>query len=167
VVRLPYLNIVCKEMLRLSPVEIQTQPRIVSEEVEMEGYTLPKGTVVMPSIYLLHRREDLFPEPDKFKPERFLERQFTYFEYIPFGGGSRRCVGAAFAEFILKLVLTKILSSYDLRLTKTEVRPTLSGLNLMPSNGVPMQFIAKKKQWETSANSESLNFLDEVRILSK
>ena len=150
VFRLPYLSIVCKEILRISPVEIQTQPRIVSEEVEMQGYTLPKGTVVMPSIYLLHRREDLFPEPEQFKPERFLERKFTYYEYIPFGGGSRRCVGAALAEFILKLVLTKVLSSYDLILTNNEVSPTLSGLNLVPSNGVEMKFIGKKKPLATN-----------------
>ncbi|MBD1930353.1 cytochrome P450 [Trichocoleus sp. FACHB-69] len=142
IVRLPYLSAVCKEILRISPVEIQAQPRVVVSPAEFMGYELPPGTVLMPSIYLLHRREDLYPEPQQFKPERFLEKQFSYYEYLPFGGGSRRCIGAAFAEFAIKLVLVTTLSRYQLRLAGNRpVRPVLSGLNLVPSDGVKMVFL--------------------------
>ena len=66
-------------------------------------------------ILQVHRRPDLYPEPERFRPERFLERSFTPFEYLPFGGGARRCIGAAFALYEMKLVLATILRKYDLR----------------------------------------------------
>jgi unspecific monooxygenase len=139
--RLPYLTAVSKEILRISPVEIQTQPRIVASPVEVMGYELPVGTVLIPSIYLVHQREDLYPQPHQFKPERFLEKQFPYYEYMPFGGGSRRCVAAALAEFILKLVLATVVSRYQLTLADNRpVQPVLCGLNLVPGDGVKMLY---------------------------
>ncbi|MBW4427785.1 MAG: cytochrome P450 [Nostoc desertorum CM1-VF14] len=145
IVRLPYLSAVCKEILRISPVEIQTQPRIVASPVEMMGYELPIDTVLIPAIYLLHQREDLYPQPQEFIPERFIDKQFAYYEYMPFGGGSRRCIGAAFAEFALKLVLATTVSKYDLTLASDRpIKPVLSGLNLVPSDGVKMKFIGMR-----------------------
>jgi cytochrome P450 len=72
-------------------------------------YTLPAGTAVSASIIALHRHASLYPEPEEFRPERFLERQFGPHEYMPFGGGYRRCLGAAFALYEMKLVLATIL----------------------------------------------------------
>lgn len=112
--RLPYLNAVCCETLRIYPVALLTFPRVVKSPQTLMGYQLDPGTVLGGCIYLTHRREDLYPEPQSFKPERFLERQFSPYEYLPFGGGSRRCIGMAFAQFEMKLVLAKMLSRYQL-----------------------------------------------------
>jgi cytochrome P450 family 110 len=91
------------------------------------------------NIYLLHYRPDLYPEPEQFRPERFLERQFSAYEYIPFGGGNRRCIGAAFALFEMKLALATILSRCQLILAETQpVLPKRRGLTMTPAGGVKM-----------------------------
>jgi cytochrome P450 family 110 len=105
--RLPYLNAVCCETLRIYPVGILTFPRVAISTVEVIGYSLEPGTVVVGSIYLTHRRKEIYPEPEHFRPERFLERRFSPFEYLPFGGGARRCIGMAFAQFEMKLVISR------------------------------------------------------------
>ncbi|RUT03415.1 hypothetical protein DSM106972_050540 [Dulcicalothrix desertica PCC 7102] len=114
--KLPYLNAVCCETLRIYPVGMLTFPRRVEKPVKLCGWNLEPGTLLYGSIYLTHQREDLYPEPKKFKPERFLERQFSPYEFLPFGGGVRRCIGAAFALLEMKVALVKILSEYSLLL---------------------------------------------------
>ena len=127
--RQPYLNAVCSETLRIYPVGMLTFPRVVRSPVELMGYQLEPGTVVIGSIYLTHQRPDLYPEPKQFKPERFLERQFSPYEYLPFGGGARRCIGMAFAQFEMKVALAKILSRFELALADSRpVRPVRRGL---------------------------------------
>ncbi|MBH8552324.1 cytochrome P450 [Nostocaceae cyanobacterium CENA357] len=154
IVRLPYLNAVYKEILRISPVEIQAEPRIVKSPVELLGYELPIGTILIPSIYLVHQRQDLYPEPQQFKPERFLEKQFSYYEYLPYGGGDRRCPGSAFAEFTMKLALATVLSHYQLKLANNKpVRPILSGLNLVPGDGVKMVFLGTRASNNSAKSS--------------
>jgi cytochrome P450 family 110 len=104
------------------------------------GYALEAGTVIMPSIYLAHHREEIYPEPKQFRPERFLERQFSPYEYLPFGGGDRRCIGSAFALFEMKLVLFQLLSNRDLALVNAKrVRPIRRGLTVAPSNQLRLQ----------------------------
>ena len=137
--RLPYLSAVCQETLRIYPVLMVTFAREVLTPVELMGHQLEPGTVVFGSIYLTHRREDLYPEPLKFKPERFLERQFSPYEYLPFGGGSRRCIGLALAQLEMKLVLATILRDFDLVLAqKKPVQPKRRGVTLGPAGGVRM-----------------------------
>ena len=105
------------------------------------GYSLEPGTVVVGSIYLTHHRKEIYPDPDHFKPERFLERRFSAFEYLPFGGGARRCIGMAFAQFEMKLVISRVLSSFELVLAdKSSVRPVRRGLTAGPS---PFRLIVK------------------------
>ena len=102
--------------------------------VKLGCYSLEPGTIVMGSIYLTHRREEIYPDPDRFKPDRFLERRFSPYEYLPFGGGARRCIGMAFAQFEMKLVINWILSSFELALAdKRSVRPMPRGLTAGPS----------------------------------
>jgi cytochrome P450 len=75
--------------------------------------------VVLGSIYLLHQNEDLYPNPQEFRPERFLERQFSPYEFMPFGAGVRRCVGAALAQYELKIVLGTLIRKHNLALLNT------------------------------------------------
>jgi cytochrome P450 family 110 len=137
--RLPYLTAVCNETLRIHPVAMLTFPRVVQEPVEILGHLLEPDTTVVGCLYLVHQREDLYPEPKLFKPERFLERQFTPYEFIPFGGGARRCLGEALAMFEMKVVLATILSRYQLALADTQPEiPRRRGVTLAPERGVKM-----------------------------
>ena len=139
IAKLPYLTAVCQESLRIYPVAMLTLPRKVEQSVELRGYHLEPGTLLAGCIYLLHQREELYPDHQQFKPERFLEKQFSPAEFIPFGGGSRRCLGAALAQFELKLVVATILSHYELTLANSAPeKPTRRGLTLAPLTGVKM-----------------------------
>ena len=143
--KLPYLNAVCCETLRIYPVAMLTFPRVVKTPLSLMGYKLEPGTVVIGSIYLLHHREDLYPEPKQFKPERFLERQFSPYEYLPFGGGARRCIGLAFAQFEMKMALAKILSCRELELVDNgEVQAKRRGLVTSPDR--PIQMVVKSER---------------------
>lgn len=143
--RLPYLSAVCQETLRIYPVAMLTLAREVLTPVELMGNQLEPGTVVVGSIYLTHRREDLYPEPLQFKPERFLERQFSPYEYLPFGGGSRRCIGLALAQLEMKLVLATILRDFDLVLAeKKPVQAKRRGVTLAPAGGVRMALLGRR-----------------------
>jgi unspecific monooxygenase len=136
IARLPYLNAVCSETLRIYPVAPIVTPRISKQPVTVDGHTFEPGTFLTPCIYLVHHRPDLYPEPDQFQPERFLERTFSPYEYFPFGGSNRRCIGAAFALFEMKLALAKILSQYRLALADETVQPTRRGVTIAPKGGV-------------------------------
>jgi cytochrome P450 len=119
---------------RLSGCTMITFPRVTTSTVEVMGYSLEPGTVVVGSIYLTHHREEIYPDPDRFKPEHFLERRFSAFEYLPFGGGARRCIGMTFAQFEMKLVISRIVSNFELALAdKRSVRPMRRGLTAGPS----------------------------------
>ncbi|MBN4000759.1 cytochrome P450 [Nostoc sp. LPT] len=145
--RLPYLNAVCSETMRLYPVAMLGLNRLVKSPLEIAGYKFDPGTILVPCIYLSHHREDLYPNSKQFQPERFLERQFTPFEYLPFGGGNRRCIGMAFALFEMKLVLATILSDWQMKLADTKpVLPVRKSFLLAPGGGVPMVVTGKRQQ---------------------
>ena len=112
-IKLPYLTAVGQEALRLHPVAMLSFARQVETPVEIAGQCYQPGDLLMACIYLLHQRPDLYPEPQNFRPERFLERQFSPYEYMPFGAGVRRCVGAALAQMELKIVLSTLLGEMD------------------------------------------------------
>lgn len=135
IARLPYLSAVCQETLRLYPIAFSAFPRVVKQPLEIVGYALEPGTLIMPSIYLAHHRTAVYPEPKQFRPERFLERQFSPYEYLPFGGGDRRCIGSAFALFEMKLVLFDLVSNLELAIVNTKpIRPVRRGLTVAPSD---------------------------------
>jgi cytochrome P450 family 135 len=102
-----YLKAVVYETLRLRPV-ISLVNRTLKAPMELAGYELPAGVKVVPSIYLVHRRPDVYPEPERFLPERFLGNPPGTYTWIPFGGGVRRCLGAAFAQFEMEVVLREL-----------------------------------------------------------
>ena len=146
IAKLPYLDAVCKETLRIYPVAMLTFPRVVREPLELIGYKLEPGQVVMGCIYLLHQREDVYREHHQFKPERFLETEFSPYEFFPFGGGKRRCIGEALAKLEMKLVLATIVANYDLELTSNKPeQPARRGVTLAPKTGVKMLFKGKSK----------------------
>ena len=109
-----YLDAVTKETLRLRPV-LPIVARKLVEPMEIGGHELPAGVVVAPCIYLVHRRADVYPEPRAFRPERFLQTPPGTYTWIPFGGGVRRCLGAAFAEMEMRIALREILRRRSLR----------------------------------------------------
>jgi cytochrome P450 len=109
-----YLGAVIEEAMRLYP-PLPLVDRTLAVPFEVAGYTLPPGTVVAPCIYLAHRRGDVYPEPGAFRPERFLGKRPDTYSWIPFGGGIRRCIGASFASFEMRVVLRTILMRATLR----------------------------------------------------
>src|SRR5579883_1710782 len=148
--RLPYLTAVCHETLRVYPVGMLTFARVVQEPVELMGYVLEPQTTVVGCIYLVHQREDLYPQPKQFKPERFLERQFSAYEFIPFGGGSRRCIGEALALFEMKLVLATLMSHYQFVLADHQPEaPRRRGVTLAPARGVKMLITGRRALQES------------------
>ncbi|MEA5593316.1 cytochrome P450 [Rivularia sp. UHCC 0363] len=138
--RLPYLTAICNETLRIYPVALATFVRQVQEPVVLSGYQIEPGSEIWGCIYLLHHREDLYPDSKQFKPERFIERQFSPYEFMPFGNGARRCIGYALAEFEMKLVLAKVVSGYQLAFADNKPeKPQRRGLTLAPAKGVKMK----------------------------
>jgi cytochrome P450 len=105
---------VVTESLRLRPV-VPLAGRRLSSELRVDGHVLPAGTDVTPAIWLTHTREDRYPEPFAFRPERFLTGAPATYAWIPFGGGVRRCLGAAFAEMEMRVALAEIMRSRALR----------------------------------------------------
>src|SRR3954452_14302182 len=133
-----YLDAVVKEALRLRPV-IPGVGRVVrGEPFELGGYTVPEGVEINPSIGVIHRRADRYPEPGEFRPERFLgdDAPDTY-TWVPFGGGTRRCLGASFALLEMKLVIKRVLERTELQAVGAKPeRVERLGITLVPREGV-------------------------------
>jgi len=141
---LPYLEAVCQETLRLHPPVVDVS-RMTRAPFDLMGYTIPTGEGITPSPLLLHAREDIYPEPRRFRPTRFLERSFSPFEYIPFGGGARRCLGAAFAMYEMKIVLGTIFRAYRMRLaTDAPLAHVRRGITMGPRGPVPMVLLGRR-----------------------
>lgn len=138
--KLHFLDQVAKESLRLYP-PIHVGNRFAREDLQIQGYDVPEATRVMVSIYLSHRDEKEWADPEQFCPHRFdrSERQErTPLSYVPFGGGPRNCIGATFAQIEAKVVLVRILQAYKLTLTPgQEIKPYM-GATLEPRPGVKM-----------------------------
>jgi cytochrome P450 len=132
-----YLDAVVKESLRLRPV-IPAVGRVVrGRPFRLGGYEIPVGMEINPSIRVMHRRADLYPEPERFRPERFLgpEVPDTY-TWIPFGGGTRRCLGASFALTEMRVVMRRVLERCALRPADPALEePMFRGITVAPKNG--------------------------------
>ncbi|MFM7575922.1 MAG: cytochrome P450, partial [Microcystaceae cyanobacterium] len=117
---LPYLNAVCNETLRIHPVGMLSFPRQAQSDFTLMDYPIKAGTILIGCIYQTHQRPDLYPNPQAFNPDRFLNRQYTPYEFLPFGGGLRRCMGEALAQFELKIVLATVIQYYVLTLADSQ-----------------------------------------------
>jgi cytochrome P450 len=133
-----YLRATITESLRLRPV-VPIAGRRLAEDLELNGYTLPAGSDISPSIYLTHTRPDVYPDPMEFRPERFLDGGPDTYSWIPFGGGVRRCLGASFAEFEMRIVLREVIGRC--RLEAVSDRPegiTRRNVTFSPKRGTPV-----------------------------
>ena len=143
--RLPYLGAVVNEVLRIHPVAMLTFPRLVEQPLELAGHAFEPGDVLIGCIEAVHQRPDLYPHPERFDPERFLARSYGPTEFLPFGGGARRCLGAALAVFEMKLILATLLRQHSLELCPTSnrpIQPRRRGFTLGPSRPVWLQLAA-------------------------
>jgi cytochrome P450 len=137
IARLPYLGAVCSETLRIYPVALIASPRVARQRVRIVGRDYEAGARLAANIYLAHHRPETYPDPECFRPERFLERTFSLYEFLPFGGGTRRCIGMAFALYEMKLVLATVLLQRDLNLVQPRLlKPVRRGVTLAPPAGL-------------------------------
>jgi len=127
------------ESLRLRPVidaseRTLTQPRVIA------GWELPAGIRVYPAIVVIHRREDLYPRSHEFRPERFLDGKAEAYSWLPFGGGIRRCIGAALAQAEMAEVIRVVLETVELEPVRPGADPVvMRGITLVPRHGVPVR----------------------------
>jgi cytochrome P450 len=130
-----FRDAVVKETLRLRPV-LSVVARRLKAPMDIRGVPLPAGVTVVPSIYLMHRRPDIYPDPQRFRPERFLEQRAGTYTWIPFGGGVRRCLGAAFAEYEMRIVLATLFDSCTVRPARVRPEPVRRrGITQVPGRG--------------------------------
>jgi cytochrome P450 family 135 len=139
-----YLRATISESLRLRPV-IPLAGRRLAKELSADGLNLPAGTDVTPAIWITHTRADLYPDPFAFQPERFLGDGPESYAWIPFGGGIRRCIGAAFAEFEMRIVLREVLTRCDLHKASPLAEKTgRRNITLSPKDGTPVVVTARR-----------------------
>jgi len=129
----PYLDALYWETLRMYPIVPTPSGRKLAQEVTLSGLTFHRGTTLVPCTYLVHRREDIYPESHRFRPERFLGRRFEAYEYFPFGGGVRSCVGEHLAQLEFKIAIQAILKRWDLKIIASPpLTPVRHGTLLAP-----------------------------------
>jgi cytochrome P450 family 110 len=134
-----YLEAVCNETLRICPMFPMVERKMMVS-VDVAGHEIEPGARIAPCVYLTHHRPELFDEPERFKPERFLGRRFSASEFYPFGGGARRCIGASFALYQLKVILASVLRRFKFEpLERRRVRPVLRGASIAPSGRLKMR----------------------------
>jgi cytochrome P450 len=149
--RLEYLEATITEVLRLRPV-VPLVGRKLRAPLKLKQWVLPPGTIVAPSIYLTHRRPDVYPSPEEFRPERFLGVRPDPYAWLPFGGGIRRCLGMAFALYELKVLMATILSQMDLELVQTApVRVVRRSITFAPEHGTKIRVKRRNGAAETRA----------------
>lgn len=140
-----YLDAVVKETLRIRDVFPITPPRVLADSVEIAGYTIPAGAQLVAGIHLVHNDPNVYPEPERFLPERFLDRQPGTYTLIPFGGGVRRCIGAAFAQFEMKKVLETVLKEVELRAVDAESEKTMRRMVILTPNKGARAIVVRRR----------------------
>ena len=143
--KLPYLQGVCQETLRISPI-VTDVLRHLDAPMEFMGMHVEAGWNLAVSIVTIHFDPDIYEDPEAFQPERFIDRKYSPFEYMPFGGGHRRCIGAAFAMFEMAIVLDTLLGEFDLALQEHgEVKPVRRNITMGPETGIRMKLISRRE----------------------
>jgi cytochrome P450 len=154
--RFEYLDAAIKEVLRLRTV-VPLVLRLLKVPTSIGPLELPAGTAVAPCMHLVHHRPDLYPEPDVFRPERFLGTKYAPSEWFPFGGGNRRCLGMAFSLYEMKVLLATLFSSLELELVgEASARPKRRGVLLTPKGGTSIIVRARLEASGRRSSSEDL-----------
>jgi cytochrome P450 len=146
---LPYLSAICNETIRLHPILAECA-RVPMQPVEILGYIIPAGQALVISIVGIHHDPALYPEPDRFRPERFIEREYDRFEFLPFGGGHRRCLGAGLAEYTLRLAVAEAVRAWDFEAAAVD-RDIRHDLAMGPKLGVPLRVLARRPARHSAA----------------
>jgi len=134
-----YLNAVVTETLRLRPV-IDASQRRLTKPRRLAGWDLPAGIRVYPAIAVVHLREDLYPRASDFRPERFIEGETPSYAWLPFGGGIRRCIGAALAQAEMAEVIRTVATRVEIEPTRPDPEPVvMRGVTLVPRYGTPVR----------------------------
>jgi cytochrome P450 len=134
-----WLDAVCKESLRVRPVVFEFGRKLTAA-LELGGYRIPAGVILAPSINLVHHSSRNYPEPDKFRPQRFVDRRPDPAVWLPFGGGVRRCLGATFAQVEMRTVLREILTKIELVPTTAPDEPVRPRhVTMVPRHGAMVQ----------------------------
>ncbi len=140
----PYLKATVQETLRIHPIITETLRKLKST-LKLGEFLLPAGMAVAPATVLAHHNPATYPDPERFRPDRFIERSFSPFEYMPFGGGHRRCIGAAFASYEMAIVLGTLIRRYEFELVDSKpVVPKRRNVTIGPSSGVPIRVVATR-----------------------
>ncbi len=138
--KLPYLAAVCDEVLRLHPV-VPILRRQLTRPWQLGDYSLPAFTLLAPAIMIAQQNPTLYPNPQAFIPQRFIDRSFGPHEYMPFGGGSRRCIGAAFSRYELSIALGSLLARHSFALiSQKEVSARLNGVTTRPRSDIALRY---------------------------
>ena len=146
-----YLDAIAKETLRIRPV-VPDVGRILTEPVEVAGYRLPAGIMVVPSITLVHEDAGVYPEPDRFDPDRMIGATLSPTTWLPFGGGNRRCLGAGFAMVEMRVVLREVLRRVELQTTSAAgERAKIKHVIMTPDRGARITVKARKADVPTTA----------------
>ena len=131
--------------MSLPPGPIDGAERTLTKPRTVGGWELPAGIKVYPAIVLVHYRPDLYPEPDAFRPERFVDEGAESYAWLPFGGGIRRCIGAALAQAEMSEVLRVVVSAVERApLRETPDPVVLRGITLVPKHGVPVRVVRQR-----------------------
>jgi cytochrome P450 len=142
-VKQSYLAAVCDETLRLHTILTEVA-RTTVEPLELLGYTLPPGVGVGVSISAIHQDPSIYAEPDRFMPERFIGRTYSPFEFLPFGGSHRRCLGAAFSDYEMRVALAAVVTRWEFELAGTE-RETRHNIAMGPKKGVRVRMTRRRQ----------------------
>jgi cytochrome P450 len=140
---LPYLSAVCNETIRVHPI-LSECARVPIEPVEILGQTIPAGRSIVVSIAGIHYDPAIFPQPDQFRPERFIERTFSKTEFMPFGSGHRRCLGGALAEYTMRIATAEAVLGWDFETAGVD-RDVRLDLTMGPKFGVPLRILRDRR----------------------
>jgi cytochrome P450 len=144
IAKLPFLSAIADETMRLHTI-VTDVIRLLRKPLRLGAWEIPPGVAVSVASVAIHADPSLYPEPDAFRPERFLGKKPSPFELLPFGGGHRRCIGAAFSDYEMRVVLATLLTELDLELESAREEPAVRrNITVGPARGVPMRVVGRR-----------------------